>query len=188
MHFEVVEQIPERHLHRVSVLLKQCFGVENWPEARRREHDDRFCSQGDRWRHVLALNDAATVVGFASVYKRAIERGGQPLVLGGLGDVCTDPDWRHRGIATEVAALARAEMDRINCDLAYLCAAVSDPGIVRLYGQTGFVPLRRQHTYFGRSGRLYEDEDAMIAPICNSAVFEEVLNSSEPFHIGNGNW
>lgn len=188
MHVEVLEQIPERHVHRVSVLLAQCFSVAHWPEARRLEHGDRFCSQADVWRHVLALNDVEAVVGFASIYKRGIERHGQALLLGGLGDVCTDPDWRHRGIATSMAAAARSEMERVQCDLAYLCAAVNDPGIVRLYGQSGFVPLRRPHTYHGKSGRLYEDNDAMIAPICNPAVFEEVLHSSEPFHIGTGNW
>jgi hypothetical protein len=87
-----------------------------------------------------------------------------------------------------VSAAAVEEMKRIGCDVAYLCAAVNDPGIVRLYGQSGFVPLRRPHTYFGKSGRLYEDNDAMIAPICSPAVFKEVLTSTEPFHIGTGNW
>jgi ribosomal protein S18 acetylase RimI-like enzyme len=188
MNVQVVERVPERHRQRVAELLALCFGVSTRTEARRREHEDRFCSQADVWRHVLALDDAELVVGFATVYRRGIERARAPIVLGGLGDVCTHPDWRRRGIATALARAATAEMARVHCDMAYLCAAVDDPGIVRLYGQCGFVPLRRPHTFFGRSGRLYEDHDAMIAPIASRSVFEEVRDSQEPFHIGTGNW
>jgi len=188
MKIQVAEEIPHVHARRVAQLLHQCFSVGEWPEHRRLEHDDRFCSQADAWRHVLALNDEDTVVGFATVYKRQIERDGESIKLGGLGDVCTDPDWRHRGIATAVSAAAIAELERDGCDIAYLCAAVNDPGIVRLYGQSGFVPLRRPHTFFGRSGRLYEDDDAMVAPICNRSLFENVLNDTKPLHIGTGNW
>jgi len=188
MKVQVATAIPPPHAERVAELLAQCFGVAGWAEDRRHEHDDRFSSQRDIWRHVLALNEADTVVGFATMYRRRIDWNGRSLLLGGLGDVCTDLDWRHRGIATAVAAAARMEMERVRCDVAYLCAAVKDPGIVWLYGQSGFIPLRRPHTYRGKSGRLYEDTDAMIAPICNPTVFEDVLNSSEPLHIGTGNW
>jgi ribosomal protein S18 acetylase RimI-like enzyme len=188
MKVQVVEEIPERHAPRVSQLLAQCFHEAELTEAQRREHRDRFCSQSDTWRYVLAVNEEDQLVGFATVYRRQLDGNGSPIVLGGLGDVCTDPAWRRRGIATAVAAAATAEMERARCDMAYLCAAVNDPGIVRLYGQSGFVPLRRPHTFFGRSGRLYEDDDAMIAPICEPSVFRDVLNAAEPFHIGTGNW
>ena len=188
MHVEIVEQIPEHHAERVKQLLRQCFGVAAWSAERQREHADRFCSRRDTWRHVLAVDGTEGVVGFATVSSRQLERNGTAIMLGGLGDVCTDPEWRHQGIASAVSAAAVEEMKRMGCDMAYLCAAVNDPGMVRLYGQSGFVPLRRPHTYFGKSGRLYEDNDAMIAPICSPAVFNEVLTSSEPFHIGTGNW
>jgi GNAT superfamily N-acetyltransferase len=187
MNVEVVKQIPERHRHRVAELLVQCFRVAEWPATRRREHDDRFCSQANVWRHVLAVHNDG-VVGLATVYTRRLERSGATMVLGGLGDVCTDRAWRHQGIATAVVTAAMQEMARARCDMAYLCAAVNDPGMVRLYGQVGFVPLRRPHTFFGKSGRLYEDHDAMIAPVGDSPVFRHVVNSAEPFHIGIGNW
>jgi ribosomal protein S18 acetylase RimI-like enzyme len=188
MKIQVSDEIPNAHAQRVAQLLSQCFSAAGWSRQRLLEHDDRFCSQGDAWRHLMALNDADTVVGFATVYTRQIERNGMSVKLGGLGDVCTAPEWRRRGIATAIAAAATAELEHANCDIAYLCAAVDDPGIVRLYGQSGFVPLRRPHTFFGRSGRLYEDDDAMVAPICNRALFEDVLTDTKPFHIGTGNW
>jgi len=188
MNVQVVETIPERYAQRVEELVSQSFGIAEWSVDRKREHADRFCSQADAWRHVLALDESDALVGFATIYRRRIERNGASILLGGLGDVCTDPRWRRRGVASAVSTAAVEEMKRATCDMAYLCAAVKDPGIVRLYGHSGFVPLRRPHTYLGRSGRLYEDDDAMIAPICNAAVYGEVLNSAEPFHIGTGNW
>jgi GNAT superfamily N-acetyltransferase len=120
MKVQVVEEIPERYARRIAELLAQCFRVAELPEERRREHDDRFCSQADVWRHLLALNEGDTLVGFATVYRRQIERKGSPIVLGGLGDVCTDPDWRRRGIGTAMAAAATKERERAHCDMAYL--------------------------------------------------------------------
>ena len=149
---------------------------------------DRFCSQGDVLKHVVALDDTAQVVGFARAYCRTVTWHGRAVVLGGLGDVCTDPVHRHRGIATTVAQAAMQELHAAGCDMAYLCAEVDDPGIVRLYGQVGFVPLRRPHSYFGESGALYTAVDGMIAPVRSPALFDNVLNDREPFHIGTGNW
>jgi ribosomal protein S18 acetylase RimI-like enzyme len=188
MKIQIADEIPQAYAGRIAQLLGQCFSAAGWSEQRLLEHEDRFCSQADAWRHLLALNDAERLVGFATVYTRQIERSGVSLKLGGLGDVCTDPEWRRRGIATAISAAATAELEQADCDIAYLCAAVDDPGIVRLYGQSGFVPLGRPHTYFGRSGRLYQDDDAMVAPICNRGLFEDVLEDTTPLHIGTGNW
>jgi len=81
-----------------------------------------------------------------------------------------------------------AELQAVGCDLAYLCTDVTNPGLVRLYGQREFVPLSRPHTYLEKSGTLYTDTDAMIAPIRSSSVFGAVLRDNEPFAIGTGNW
>jgi len=188
MNIEIVETLPDQHAKRVKELLRQCFSDAGLSDDERQERADRFCSRADTWRYVVALNGTDTVVGFATVYRRQIERNGASVALGGLGNVCTDPEWRHQGIASAVSAAAVEVMKHAKCDIAYLCAAVDDPGIVRLYGQCGFVPLCRPHTFFGSSGRLYEDSDAMIAPICSPAVYNAVLTSTEPFHIGIGNW
>jgi GNAT superfamily N-acetyltransferase len=138
-------------------------------------------------KHAVAL-DGEDVVGCARAYRRTITWRGHTLILGGLGDVCTDPAHRRAGIATTVVQVAMQELHGAGCDLAYLCAEVQNPGIVRLYGQVGFVPLRRPHTYHGISGTLYTAVDGMIAPVRSPALFNEVLSDGEPFHIGTGNW
>jgi ribosomal protein S18 acetylase RimI-like enzyme len=152
------------------------------------DHEDRFCSQADAWRYLLAIEDADNVVGFATVYRRSIEWDGKRVALGGLGDVCTDPAWRHQGIATAMSRAAMAQLEEAGCELAYLCAAVENPGILHLYGQVGFVPLGRAYTYDGRSGRRYADSDGMLAPVGSADVFDDVMRSDVPLHIGRGNW
>jgi ribosomal protein S18 acetylase RimI-like enzyme len=177
------EHIPKQHSEGVAALVAGCFRVA----VSRPDHADRFCSQGDAWRYVLATADD-TVVGFATIYRRSIVWEGETVALGGLGDVCTDPGWRHRGVATAMVRLAMAELERVGSQLAYLCAAVDDPGILHLYGQVGFVPLRRAHTYDGNSGRRYSDTDGMIAPVGSPRVFKDIMRSDEPLHLGRGNW
>jgi ribosomal protein S18 acetylase RimI-like enzyme len=189
MDIQVVEAIPTRCAAQVGALLAQCFRPADWTPTRRQEHGDRFCSDGDAWRHVLALvDDRRVVAGVATVFRRTIVWQRTVIALGGLGSVCTAPAWRRQGVATAVARAALAELERGGAEVAYLCAAVHDPGIVALYGRAGFVPLGRPHTYYGRSGRLYEDHDGMIAPVGSSPVFEAIRQAAEPWHIGTGNW
>jgi ribosomal protein S18 acetylase RimI-like enzyme len=180
---QLEEHIPKQYSKRVAVLLDGCFRAA----ASRPNHADRFCSQGDAWRYVLAT-DAQSVTGFATIYRRSIEWNGETVALGGLGDVCTDPVWRHRGVASAIVRMAMAELERVGSQLAYLCAAVDNPGILHLYGQVGFVPLRRAHTYDGKSGRKYIDTDGMIAPVGSARVFEDIMHSDKPLHLGRGNW
>jgi hypothetical protein len=77
----------------------------------------------------------------------------------------------------------------LGCDIAYLCANVHNPGILTLYyGQIGFVPLGRPHTYRGKSGKRYTDQDGMIAPVTSPETFAQVIKDQPRFDIGRGNW
>jgi ribosomal protein S18 acetylase RimI-like enzyme len=183
----IFDTIPDQHRGSLLVLLRQCFHSVPVTPEHAGEHDDRFCSQADTLKRVLVL-DGDAVIGFATAYRRTISRHGRAIVLGGLGDVCTDPVRRHAGVATAVVRAAMHELHTVECDLAYLCADVNNPGIVRLYGQVGFVPLNHPHTFRGKSGKRYTDTDAMIAPVRSPAVFQAVLEDREPFDIGIGNW
>ena len=72
--------------------------------------------------------------------------------------------------------------------MAYLCARLDKPGLTELYGRAGFRRLQYGHTYLGRSGRRYVDQDGMIAPVLSQQLFEAIMVQPEPFDIGEGNW
>jgi ribosomal protein S18 acetylase RimI-like enzyme len=184
------EQVPGVLGSQAQALARTVFRLPDETPAQRAERHDRFCSQDDRIRRILATR-GKEVVGYATAYRRVIEYPAAPkgsIVLGGIGDVCVVPDYRRRGIATDLALAAIWALDVAGCDVAYLCAEVELPHIVKLYGRARFVVLGRPHTYLGASGRRYVDHDAMIAPIGSHAIFEQILHDAAPFDIGRGNW
>ncbi len=106
--------------------------------------------------------------------------------MGGIGSVCTHADKRNQGIATSMLKEAVKILKKWECDIAYLCANIGETGC--LYGQVGFVPLNKPYTYYGRSGKMYEGNNGMIAALNSSSIFEEVLSSKHKLHLGQGNW
>lgn len=184
---QTFDALPRPLREQVDALLTACFTSSQQTDERRRESEDRFCSDGDIIKYVLALHEH-TVVGVVIVLKRQIAFRGREVQLGGLGGVCTAPDQRRKGIASSLVAQAMGELRAAGCDIAYLCTDIEGQGTAKLYGRAGFVPLGRPHIYQGRSGKQYVDNDAMIAPITSPELFQQVLNAAEPFAIGNGNW
>jgi ribosomal protein S18 acetylase RimI-like enzyme len=118
-----------------------------------------------------------------------IDHYGKQIVVGGLGGVGVQKEFRGRGISTQMLAKAREILDQSDCDIAFLGTDLNDPQMLKIYGRIGFVPLNKAFRYVGRSGKLYEDkESGMIAPIHSQKLFEEILKSKEPFNIGVGTW
>ncbi len=60
--------------------------------------------------------------------------------------------------------------------------------MVRFYEKAGFVRLPRGHTYSGKSGKRYSENDGMIAPVSSIEKFQRIITSEKLFDIGRGNW
>ena len=168
-------------------MARACFKDPGETEEQRAERHDRFVSQGDAVKRILALRDGE-VVGLAVAYRRAIRFAGWPVTLGGIGDVCVALECRRQGLGTRLTLAAIDELRWVGCDVAYLCARLENPGLTELYQRAGFARLRYGHTYLGASGQRYLDHDGMIAPILSRQLFEAIVTQPEPFDIGVGNW
>jgi len=155
---------------------------ERTPEHQAKEQE-KFFSQPRAWILVFEESD---IIGRIMLHKRKIEFNKKDIILGGIGGVCTRLDKRNQGIATMMLERAMKILKKWDCDLAYLCAEIKKTGA--LYDQIGFVPLNRPYTFYGRSGKLHEQNNGMIAPINSREIFEEVLRSKDKLHLGNGNW
>ncbi len=57
-----------------------------------------------------------------------------------------------------------------------------------LYGQVGFVPLKREYKTTSESGNVYLETNGMIAPVCSEEIFQTVLNSSDVFDLQGQDW
>lgn len=147
------------------------------------EEEEKFYSQPKAW---LLVFEKEQIIGTTALHHRKIQFDNRDIILGGIGRVCIRSDQRRQGIASLMLKKAAATLKEWGCDMAYLCANVKESG--SLYSQAGFVPLNKPYTYYGKSGKLYEERKGMIAPINSPSIFEEVLHSREKLHLGPGNW
>jgi predicted N-acetyltransferase YhbS len=145
--------------------------------------DESFCSHPKAW---LLVFEGSQIIGTILLHKRKVMFNNKEVILGGVGSVCTLTDRRNQGIATSMLKEAVKILKKWECDLAYLCANIEETG--SLYGQVGFVPLNKPYTYYGRSGKLHQGNNGMIAPLNSPNIFEEVLSSKHKLHLGQGNW
>jgi predicted acetyltransferase len=144
--------------------------------------EERFCSQPRAW---LLVFEGDQIIGGIKLYRRKVMFNNREVILGGVGSVCTCIDKRNQGIATSMLKEAVKILNKWKCDIAYLCANIE---MGSFYGQEGFVPLNKPYTYYGSSGKLYEGYKGMIAPLNSSIIFEDVLNSKNKLHLGQGDW
>lgn len=84
--------------------------------------------------HVLAWADE-TLVCHVGIVEQAATVGGEPVQLGGISGVVTEPDWRGRGLASEAMRRAAEHMRR---------STAADYGLL--------LCLQERVTFYGRLG------------------------------------
>lgn len=187
-HIKVHEQLPQSLQVQVATLDKSCFPwLSTQTPEEKSETEDKFCSNKDMLAHILAFENEK-VIGITIIYKRSIKIDDKSVVLGGIGSVCTDETKRNRGVASALTQTAIQELKKQNCDIAYLCTDIKNESLQRLYEKNGFVLLKKPHTYLGKSGKRYTEEDGMLAPVNSLKLFKYILETKEGFDIGIGNW
>jgi predicted GNAT family N-acyltransferase len=88
----------------------------------------------------IVVNREGAMVGTCRLFDRAFEVDHRPAVCVGLGEVCTDPDQRGKGIANVILSDATRFMDALhNSHVSLLHAAAAVAG---LYARYGYTPLR----------------------------------------------
>ena len=147
------------------------------------EEEEKFYSEPRAW---LLAFEKDKVIGTTALHQRKIQFKKQDIILGGIGRVCTRKDRRRQGIAALMLKDAVTTLKSWDCDVAYLCANIKESGA--LYEQAGFIPLSKSFTYYGRSGKLYEESNGMIAPLTSQSIFKEIIASKQKLHLGPGNW
>jgi ribosomal protein S18 acetylase RimI-like enzyme len=179
--------LPDDLREAARALARASFHDSDETPEQRAERHDRFASQSDVVKRILALKDG-TDVGLALAFRRQLDSIAGPVSLGGIGDVCVAPEYRRQGLATRLTLAALLELDLARCDVAYLCALLEKPGLTELYERVGFRRLHQGHTYLGTSGRRYLDHDGMLAPVRSPQLIDLILQQPEPFDLGQGNW
>lgn len=185
LQIKIFNILPPQLEQEIEELKYICFNKKDQTPEQKKDLDDRYSGKKDRFRYIVAFIKGRPIAHIA-LLKRTTQLYGKHILLGGIDGVCTLSEWRKKGIASNMLSIAMEELKKEGCAIAYLCTDVEKNG--RLYGRVGFKHLSIQHTYLGESGKRYYDWDGMIAPVISQDIFEEVMESKEPFDIGYGNW
>lgn len=180
------QSLPKKYKLQVGKILNKTFGTGSGKTKKElTEKKDRYFN--DLFAYLLAI-EGDFVIGIVGLCKRKIRYKGKTITLGGFSGVCTVIEKRRMGIATALLKRGIEELKFQDCDIAYLCADIYNPRMLKLYGRAGFLPLGKPHTYLGKSGKRYTDKDGMIAPIKSKDKFDFILKTKDIFDIGAGNW
>lgn len=169
--------LPREFEIQVGELIKEVRGIDM--------DRDRYFSVP--YARVLAI-EQGEVIGVVELFRRQIVFDGETLSLGGVGGVVTAEKRRRRGVATALLKMGMEDFRAQNFDLAFLCADVNNPAMVKLYGRVGFVPLGKPYVYRGESGAEYVEHNGMIAPVNSNDKFRHILRGKGILDIGVGAW
>jgi predicted acetyltransferase len=137
--------------------------------------------------HIILKNDK-DLISYLRIFIRRVTWQDKTILLGGIGSVATGQDHRGKGIATQLLKKAMGILKRENVDFALLQTYIPQGG--RLYGRVGFYPANKGYTFLDANNQLHtvKAKDVMVAPVNNSQLLEEVLDTDQLLHIGKGDW
>ncbi len=177
------EVIPGNLVPTISIYKKEAFEVGRpaYTEDRKQDHYERYCSEGDVFKYLLAM-DSDQVIGGATLLKRQLSQG---ITLGGIGGVWTRRDRQGQGVAHKVLDSAVECLKDAGCDVAFL--SIDIESTKRVYEKVGFIMLEKEYTFLGRSGKRYFEKNGMLAPILSQDIFGSIISDNQPLDIGRGN-
>ncbi len=105
-------------------------------QRRRREYSREFCRTHPAWVYVAVEDDQ--IVGFVSFEYDADRR------IGCIENNATLPEYRNRGISTQLVQYAVAELARLGADRIHLCT-IHVPAALRVYEKAGFQLANKVH-------------------------------------------
>lgn len=179
MNLLLVEDLAEAQSAAVSGLQKLVF-----PNVSTQEAEEDFYAP--ELAHILAYMDG-DLVGWVGLHVREISYEGEVIRLGGYG-ICAHPDWRRRGIASEMAGRAMDYLKEQGCQIAFLSIDPSDKVSERFHRNLGFVPLKQKFSWVSAKGQQREDIGGMIAPVNSRKHLDLILSRDSVFHVGEGYW
>lgn len=179
-------KLPQRYGPQLKSLNDMTFPLS--ADAEPEDSEVKNALRRDKFGRVLFITDNDTVVGKISLYKRSVRFGNSMITLGGIGGVCTHPDFRGQGIASKLMTQAMRGLMNRDCDVAFLCTDIESSWKVNMYGKFGFELLPKGYSFLGNKNKITIRNDGFISPIHSRTLWEKALQTDTPFFIGQGVW
>ena len=179
------EELDEELRGKIFALEAVCFG-ESVGKVKS-DYEEIHCAP--TFRHILGFQNSV-IISYLRVIVREITWRGQEVTLGGIGSVCTHPDFRGQGLASDLLEKAMQILREENADFALLQTDIKKAA--NLYGPFGFVPVQKDCHFTHRDGSSdkIKGKDVMMAPVANETIVQDIISSDEDEHlnIGQGDW
>ncbi|WP_449462282.1 GNAT family N-acetyltransferase [Tardisphaera miroshnichenkoae] len=144
MHFMMIRHYKPGDEERIVALLNSCFGANASPEdyAHATEIDSGFNPS-----KIWVAEEAGKIVGHVMSVRRQVNLGENFVNVAGIAAVCTDKDYRGKGVASSLMEAALSELDES------VAMLYTDYGSTahRIYRRSGFSPLYFFGRYTGES-------------------------------------
>ena len=164
---------------KVKMLQKHCFSDVD-------PKDIVECFYNEGFAILLALIDDQ-IVGLAGLFKRNVEFNGKRIVVGGIGGVCTQENFRRKGIASKLICRGLEVLKDKKCDVACLNTDLSKT-VYKLYEKNGFKLMKRKISFKDVNGKIRYGTGTMFIPIDSKKIYKYIMNSKKTFHYGRGYW
>lgn len=163
----------------------QNFSDKNWDEHYhvKDEEEENFF---DRPKIVILAYLKNQLVGLLNIHVKNIIIENEQFLLGGIGGVVTDKEFRRKGIAIKILNKAIRVLKSNNFDIAMLCTDISKLGA--LYKRVGFVPLGKSYYFISKSGKEKAEQSGMIAPVKSQRIFRKIMLTKETINVGISNF
>ena len=179
MRVKVVLQ-PDRAISQSVLYFQMRF--MGWSVAEMDEQADRYGSLP--FGYVVGY-ERDEIVAAVNLLEREIEYEGTKIRLGGIGGVCVHRDYRRQSRASQLLRVSLDQLKQRGVDLVFLCTSEATEGV---YEKMGFTKLGRKYVAWGESGKRYEGEGGMIAPIGANKVVAKVRRGKQPFDLQGQDW
>src|SRR5258708_1619365 len=131
--FKAFDQIPKHLQSEAEAGKKLAFHEDEALNTlqKRQTHEDKFCSQLDRFKYLLAF-DSKHVVGGITLLRRETQFEGHRLLVGGIGGVWTRSEYQNQKIASSLLQKSMVILKDKGVDIAYLCTDIENPARLHL--------------------------------------------------------
>ncbi len=174
------DELSSKERQQIIELITLSFG--KWDQKKR---DRRYFTP--TYRH-LFMYDGSTLVSYLRIILRKATFNTKELLIGGVGDVCTHPDYRGKGFSTQLVGEGMELLNGAGADIGILQTDVTKGA--KQYRASGFIAMNKSYIVSDIKGCLStrRKESVMIAPIKTPEMVDQIMYSKKRFYVGKGDW
>ena len=171
-----IKNIDPSEMENIKELLIKCFNNNhNFPNVVYTGSDLDEC---------LLLYIDKKLIGHIGINKRIISHKNKTYIIGGIGDVAIDEEYRKKGLGNKLMREVNKVLNEENYNLGVL---FNHPKLDNFYSSCGWIPKNNGKIFATINGILEDQMRTFLLPI-NLTKKDLEIWENEDINIGNGSW